>query len=261
MRPLVLTLERREDLDALLADADAADDSGRPPLPFVHPAITVAGLGALSADDPGPRLAQLFVGDDGRVRPAPGAHPVGRLGDPFDMLRKAAFARRDRAAPSLPAWLDDDEAAALLAERPYLRVLAHLPRALRALSKPGVPPPAADEVRVAGLGGALVYDGPADPRRPLRRLILSAGERYAVCDLRGTRSLVVGRDLAAICEGLHVTGDVDTVAGWLAASRGLSPEAAGRAVSTAVGRLQSVGLLDPAELVPAPVAALEGAHP
>lgn len=265
LRALVLTLQRREDLDAFVADADAANASGRPPAAAVHPRVTIAGLGTLSGDDPGSRLAHLVVDPDGLVRPAPGARALGRLGDPFDALRAAAFARRARhdalvtrhggaGAPSVPEWLGDEDAVRLLAGRPHLRVVAHLPRLLRAVERPGSAPPAVGEVRVGGLGGPLAYDGPADPRRPLRRLVARVGERHAIYDLRRDRALVVGRDLAAICEALDATGDPPTVVGWLAAARNMSAATAGRAVATTVQRLQSAGLLDPAELTPQPAA-------
>ena len=259
LRPLLLTLARPHDLHALCAAADRALETGEIELPA---RATIAGLAPLAGEDPAPWLRVLHVGADGLVRAAPGAAPLGELGEhPRELL---ATAQRRVAAhdaivseigggwpvPSLA--LDDEHAVAVVAERPHLRRFALLLRALRALERPGEPRPDPAQVRVAGLGGRLSYDGPSDPRRPLRRLVLRVGERHAIYDIGRDRALAVGSDLAAIVEGLDATGDPATVSGWLAAARGISTDAAGRAVGSTVARLHAGGMLDPAELEPLP---------
>jgi hypothetical protein len=254
LRPLVLTVARREDLDALLADADAAHAGGVLGHAIAHPAVTVADLArwAGPGEDPGPRLARLVIDGDGLVRPAAAAAPLGELGEPFAALRARAarrLAELDERLPadawpclSLPAWLDPDEAAALQAARPWLATYALVPRALRALARKT--PAQGAEVRVGGLGGPLLYDGERDPSRsPSRRLLVRVGDRHAIYDPRTDAALLVGSDLAALWEGLVACGDPRRVAEWLAGARGLDASAAARAVTVAAGRLRAAGAL------------------
>jgi hypothetical protein len=254
LRPLVLTVAERADLEALLADADAAHAAGVVGATLAHPAVTVADLApwAGPGEDPAPRLARLLVGADGLVRPAPAAPALGELGEPFATLRARAaerLAALDAELPpgawpclSLPEWLDPAELAEIQAARPWLPAWALVPRALRALARRSGPVRA--EVRVAGLGGPLHYDGERDPARSTRRLLLRAGDRHAIYDPRTDTALGVGADLAAIWEGLAACGDPAAVAAWLAGARRLAAPAAQRAVTVAVGRLQAAGMLD-----------------
>jgi hypothetical protein len=235
--PLVLAVDERADAELLLEHADAAHDTGEVPHALASPLTRIqdATLWTAPYADPTARLPRLWVGEDGALRPAPAAAPVGMLGEPFAALVERTAGRAEPACR--PSWLEAPELARWHAARPWLPAFAAGPALRRRLAE--TLGPGAGDVRIAGLGGRLAYDGPGGAARSGRRVLVRAGGAHVLYDPAGGGLARVTQDVAAVWEGLACAGDPAVVAAWLQERRGVDAARARATVTQVAGRLGS----------------------
>jgi hypothetical protein len=224
--PTVLALEG---LDALLADADEAHETG------VLPTALAAGathlqhgvLWTAPEADASPRLPRAWVDAEG-VHAVPGGPVCGAVGDRLETLL-------DAATP-LPEWLTAQELARAHADHPWLIAFAAAPLARRRVAEV-LGPQAAGALRASGLGGRLLYNGDGAPAPLARRVLMAAGEAYVLLDPATGALTRLKPDVAAVWEALACTQDPEAVCDWLARERGMDAARARALVGTLLQRL------------------------
>jgi hypothetical protein len=222
-RPTVLALD---DLDALLADADEAHETGELPAALAGGLTHVqhAVLWTAPDADATARLPRAWV-DEAGVRAVPGGPVCGAVGDALETLL-------DRAQP-LPEWLTPEALHNAHAEHPWLPAFAAAPLARRRVAEV-LGPQAAGALRISGLGGNLLYP----EGTPLaRRVLLGAGDAFVLLDPATGALTRLKPDVAAIWEALACTQDPAAVCGWLARERGLEDAKARALVGALLTRL------------------------
>ncbi|WP_329196471.1 MULTISPECIES: daptide biosynthesis RiPP recognition protein [unclassified Streptomyces] len=197
--PTLIRVADAMDLDAYLADADQARQTGLFPEFLTNPVIQLAdlpALGAATAGD-GPRR-RLHADQDGVLSTAPGGPRLGVLGEDALERLESRWAAQDCAGRG-PA-----------AERPWLgRYLAAVD-AVRDLRARGVA-----DVKVSGFGGRLgaaaaspAADAAADATDALLPLLLWSGETVYLHDPVAGRSFRLDPVAGALAEALLVSGSV-----------------------------------------------------
>ncbi|MCJ1678480.1 hypothetical protein MTF65_14200 [Streptomyces sp. APSN-46.1] len=201
--PTLIRVADAMDLDAYLADADQARQTGVFPDFLTNPVIQLAdlpALGAATAGD-GPRR-RLYADQDGILSTAPGGPRLGVLGEDTLEQLETRWLLLDAAAGQRPT-----------AERPWLgRYLAAV-GAIRDLRARGV-----INVKVSGFGGRLgaaaaslstdATDATADAADALLPLLLWSGETVYVHDPVGGRTFRLDPVTGALAEALLVSGSV-----------------------------------------------------
>lgn len=227
--PEVPTVLALDDLDALLADADEAHETG------ALPAALTSGLTHLQHGvlwmapeaDAGARLPRAWV-DAAGVRAAPDGAVCGAVGDSLLTLLDGVHA--------LPEWLSDDGLRDAHAKHPWLLAFASAPLARRRIAEV-LGPAAAGTLRVSGLGGRLLYAGEGTQAPLARRVLLAAGDAFVLLDPATGALTRLKPDVAAIWEALACTQDPAAVCGWLARERGFEDAKARALVGTLLTRL------------------------
>ncbi|WP_405979356.1 daptide biosynthesis RiPP recognition protein [Streptomyces sp. NBC_00158] len=205
--PTLIRVADDMDLDAYLADADQARQTGAFPDFLTNPVIQLADLPALGAGPAGdgPRR-RLYADQDGRLSTTPGGTPLGFLGE--DTLEQLDT-----------RWLLDTAAAdgGPAAERPWLGRYLTAVSAIRDLRARGL----AADVRVSGFGGRLnaaaasvpaeTAADTADARLPL---LLWSGEDAFVHDPASGRTFGLDPVAAGLAEVLLVAGSVEAGASY-----------------------------------------------
>jgi hypothetical protein len=263
--PLLLTMDSPADVRAFLEDADEAHATGTFRAGFCHPLTWVRDLVCWVGPgrDPSTRLARLVVDETGALRPAHDAHPIGRVGEVFDVLCGRARARlaalQDRMDTtseghvrcwpclSIPEWMSQPQLWEHQRQRPWLDRYVAVPAAVRRLARlhPDlVTTQGLGALRVSTFGGRRYYDGPdADPGRS-PALLVDVGAQSYLYHMRSDRVVRVSHDLAAIFEAVEATsGDVGVVSEWLAHRHAVTQEQAKGGLAAAVLRLHRMGML------------------
>lgn len=257
----VLTLERPEDVEAFLADADRAHEAGQLSASFLRPLSTLLDVAVWAGprQDASPTCVRLWVTPDRQVRPAPAARPLGEVGEPFDTLRARALRAEDemeRRAPegawaslAVPEWLPEAEFFAACGRRPWLPQYVALPRLVRRLLRwhPDLSGGRGlAKLRLSGFGALVAYGGPVAPAAPGAVLLAQVDDRWHyLFNAEDDHAVRVTPDMATLFEGLVWAPDPEALQRWLVESRGLRPEQAGTAISTATEQLHRFGMLAP----------------
>jgi hypothetical protein len=209
------------DLEAFLADADAAHAGGRLPEFLVSPAVQIADVTALGvpAADDGPRT-RLYVAASGTLSTAPGGLPLGVVGDSLTRLdaewRRVNATSAHPCAVALGGVLGESQRTAALDERPWLGRYLDALDLQRELAGLGV-----TEVRVSGFGGRLVpalaeiadADGAVPRRSPDAAPLLAWTPDAAYLRAPGSgRLFTLNRRVAEVAEVLLTLGGTEAAA-------------------------------------------------
>ncbi|MFI2431569.1 daptide biosynthesis RiPP recognition protein [Streptomyces sp. NPDC018693] len=206
--PTLIRVADDTDLDAYLADADQARQTGVFPDFLTNPVIQLADLPALGAGPAGdgPRH-RLYADRHGSLSTTPGGARLGVLGEDTLEQLEAQWLLLDGAAGRAP-----------VEERPWLgRYLAAV-GAVRDLRARGVV-----DVRVSGFGGRLgaaaasiPSAAAADTTDALLPLLLWSGENAFVHDPASGRTFGLAPATADFAEVLLVAGSVEAGASYAA---------------------------------------------
>lgn len=155
--PTLLRVSEAADLEAYVADADEAHDTGRFATLFAGPTTLLADEPALGGwTGHGGPAHRLWVDADGGISTGPWGEPIGRLGDSLDTLTETWQRAQGGGVPcavALGRAVAADVRAAALIERPWIGRYVKAVSALRGLAGRGH-----DSVRVSGFGGHLDED-------------------------------------------------------------------------------------------------------
>ncbi|MFE7898309.1 daptide biosynthesis RiPP recognition protein [Streptomyces sp. NPDC057424] len=172
--PTAIRVTDQEDVEAFLADAEAAVDQGVWSDVMTNPAVQLADVTALGGHAPldGPRL-RLYVGRDHEVRLSPLGRTLGTVGDVLREPGEAAAFGPDRLPCSRAS-------VTAVRERPWLGRYHAALRALQAARARGH-----EEARVSGFGMRFDGDLPLGPGAPdlgdpLAPVLLGCGETFLV---------------------------------------------------------------------------------
>ncbi|HEY8979819.1 MAG TPA: daptide biosynthesis RiPP recognition protein [Streptomyces sp.] len=171
--PTAVRVSDQEDVEAFLADADAALEQGVWSDVMTNPAVQLADVAVLGGHAPldGPRL-RLYVGRDHQMRLSPLGAALGTAGDALPDGGEVRL-----GAERLPG---SRSSVAAVRERPWLGRYHAVLRALQAARARGH-----DDAQVSGFGVRFGGDLPLGPDAPdlrdaLAPVLLRSGETFLV---------------------------------------------------------------------------------
>lgn len=244
LEPTLVRVTNEDDLDLLMADADAAYTNGVFPEFLTSPMVLLADQGALGLRER-PDLGSFFVAADGHVSLGPSGVSLGRLDEGFAAVQErfahnAASPARNR----LGAVLEAGRVEAHVAERPWLSGYLRALSAMQTLAAQRH-----TNVRVSGFGSRLspsYGDHGWTPREPL--ILHNAQRAHVVASTGGgSQSFAVSREMAVCIEAMGITGERHQAIAAVAEFSGADPLSIRQQLDGVIDNLVSRGVVTEVE--------------